>query len=154
MLTEKERIEIEHEISKFQHKHAAAPEALKIVQQYRGWVSDETLTDVADFLDMTVDELDAVATCYNLIFRKPVGRHVIFICDSVSCWVMGYDGIREHLTSRLGIDVGQTTTDGRFTLLPIACLGACDKAPAMIVDQQLYGNLNPQKIDLILDSHH
>ena len=99
---------------------------------------------------MTPDELDSVATFYNLIFRRPVGRHVILVCDSVTCWVMGYDAVREHLTAQLGIELGETTADGCFTLLPIACLGACDQAPVMMIDGKLYGSLTPQKIDEIL----
>jgi NADH-quinone oxidoreductase subunit E len=102
---------------------------------------------------MTVEELDGVATFYNEIYRKPVGRHVILVCDSVVCWIMGYDGVREHLTRRLGIDLGQTTPDGRFTLLPVQCLGACDHAPAMTVDGELYIDLDPEKIDKILEAH-
>ena len=102
---------------------------------------------------MTPDELDGVATFYNLIFRKPVGKHVILVCDSVSCWIMGYEEVRSHLLNRLGIQFGQTTGDGRFTLLPVPCLGACDQAPAMMVNDKLYGNLDPAKIDEILEAH-
>ena len=87
-------------------KSAVGPEALKIVQKHRGWVSDESLRDVAELLDLPVAELESVATFYNLIYRKPVGRHVILICDSVSCWIMGYERLREHLTARLGITLG------------------------------------------------
>ena len=103
MLTEEERREIETELHQYAQKRAVCIDALKIVQRRRGWVSDESVRDLAEFLEMTPDELDSVATFYNLIFRKPVGRRVILICDSVSCWIMGYDRIREHLTARLGI---------------------------------------------------
>ncbi len=123
------------------------------MQKHRGWVSDEALRDVAEFLDTSAEDIDSVATFYNLIFRKPVGRHVIMVCDSVSCWVMGYDKMREHLKTRLGVELGQTTADGRFTLLPIVCLGACDQAPTMIVDGQLHANLDPPKIDEILERY-
>jgi len=153
MLTDEERREIDEELRKYDRKSAAAPEALKIVQKYRGWISDESLDDIARHLDMTNDELDSVATCYNLIFRKPVGRHRIFVCDSVSCWLMGYEQVIEHIKRRLGVEFGQTTPDRRFTLLPIACLGACDKAPAMIVDEDLHVELTPTKVDEILDQY-
>ena len=80
-----------------------------------------------------------MATFYSLIFRRQVGRHVILVCDSVSCWVMGYENLKERLLKRLGLSqLGQTTTDGRFTVLPAACL-ARDRAPAMMVDGDLYG---------------
>ncbi len=150
MLTEEERREIESEAIRYSLKRAAGPEALKIVERRRGWVSDETLNEVAALLEMTPAELDAIATFYNLIFRKPVGRHVILVCDSVTCWIMGYDSVREHLARQLGVKLGETTADGRFTLLPIVCLGACDRAPAMMIDDTLYGDLTPQKIDEIL----
>jgi NADH-quinone oxidoreductase subunit E len=128
-------------------------EALKIVQRHRGWVSDETLIDVAEFLELNPAELDAVATFYNLIFRKPVGKHIILVCNSVSCWIMGSERILEHLQHRLGIVLGETSADGVFTLLPIVCLGACDQAPAMMIDDQLYGNLDSAKIDEILSTY-
>ncbi len=153
MLSEQERKEIEEEAAKYKYKKAAGPEALKIVQKYRRWISDETLEEVADFLGMTVAELDSLATCYNLIFRQPVGRHVILVCDSVSCWVMGYEHIREHLFTRLNIGFGQTTPDGRFTLLPIGCLGVCELAPAMIIDEQLHTKLEPDMLDSILERY-
>jgi NADH-quinone oxidoreductase subunit E len=150
MLTEEEKREIEAQLPHYPQKRGACIEALMVVQQRRGWVSDESLRDVAEFLDMTSDELDNVATFYNLIFRHPVGRHVILACDSVSCWIMGYDRIRAHLTARLGIDLGETSSDGRFTLLPNVCLGTCDHAPALMIDNDLYTDLDAGKIDEIL----
>ncbi len=153
MLTENEKKEIQQEIGKYAQKRAAGPEALKIVQRNRGWVSDENLNDVARFLDMTEEELDSVATCYNLIFRKPVGRHIIFICDSVTCWITGYESLYNYLSRKLKITFGQTTADNCFTMLPIACLGTCDKAPAMMIDDSLYVNLNESKLDAIIEKY-
>jgi NADH-quinone oxidoreductase subunit E len=102
---------------------------------------------------MSVDELDGVATFYNLIFRKPVGKHVVMVCDSVSCWLTGYERVREELIKRIGIKLGETAADGRFTLLPIVCLGACDRAPVMMVDDDLHANLDAQKIEGILERY-
>ncbi len=153
MLSEKEIKEIEEHLAHYPRKQAAVIEALKVVQFHRGYVSDENVEDIAKLLDMTPDEVDSVATFYNLIFRKPVGEHVILMCDSVSCWIMGYENLKDHLSAKLGIDIGQTTSDNRFTLLTIPCLGACDRAPAMMIDNELYGNLTPQKIDEILDKY-
>jgi NADH-quinone oxidoreductase subunit E len=153
MLSDQEKKEITEELKKYEYKKAAGPEALKIVQRYRRWISDESLKEVADFLELSPAELDCVATCYNLIFRAPVGRHIILLCDSVSCWLTGYDRICEYLMSRLNISLGQTTPDGRFTLLPVGCLGLCEQAPAMIIDEQIYGNLAPEKIDAILEHY-
>jgi NADH-quinone oxidoreductase subunit E len=104
-------------------------------------------------LEMTADELDAVATFYSFIFRKPVGRHVILICDSISCWVMGYNPLLDILKTGLGIAYGETTADKRYTLLPISCLGACDRAPAMMVDGDLYGPVTPEMMDGILEKY-
>jgi NADH-quinone oxidoreductase subunit E len=153
MLTAEEKKEIEAEFPRYEKKQAVCIEALKIVQHHRGWVSDESLIEIAEFLEMAPAEVDSVATFYNLIFRRPVGRHVILVCDSVSCWIMGYERMMQHLQERLGIGLGETTADGIFTLLPIACLGACDQAPAMMIDDELYGNLDEDKIDEILASY-
>jgi len=149
MLSEDERQEIEREILRSGGKRGASLEALRIVQKHRGWVSDE-IHDTAEMLGMTSAELDGMATFYSLIFRKPVGKHVILICDTVSCWVMGYDKILERLTQRLGIGINETSADGQFTLLQVACLGVCDHAPAMMIGDELYTDLTPEKVDQIL----
>ncbi|MGE5399551.1 MAG: NADH-quinone oxidoreductase subunit NuoE [Ignavibacteriales bacterium] len=153
MLTEDEKREIEEEFKLYPFKQAATIEALKVVQKHRGWVSDESLKDVAEILEVTPDELDSVATFYNLIFRRPVGRHVILICNSVSCYVMGYNEILSIISKQLGIRYGETTPDGRFTLLPIPCLGTCDRAPALMVDHDLHRDLTPEKINVILEGY-
>ena len=153
MLTPDEINEIEAEAGRYPKREAVCIDALKIVQRHRGWVSDEGVRDIAAHLGMSPTDLDSVATFYNLIFRKPVGRHVIMICDSVSCWIMGYDRMRKHLRERLGIELGETTPDNRFTLLPIVCLGCCDRAPAMMVDSDLCSDLDPQKIDTELEKY-
>ena len=150
MLTDRERNEIEKHLALYAHKRAGCIEAMMTVQRHRGWVSDEAVDDLAELLEMTAEELDGVATFHNLIFRQPVGRHVILICDSVSCWIMGYDNLLDHLRSRLGIDLKETTEDGRFTLLPSVCLGACDRAPVMMIDGALFGDLTKERIDEIL----
>ncbi|MBA4056809.1 MAG: NADH-quinone oxidoreductase subunit NuoE [Marivirga sp.] len=153
MLTAEEKHEIDKAIRLVPLKKAAGIDALKIVQERRRWVSDESLREVAAYMDMSPEELDSVATFYNLIFRKPVGRHVILLCDSISCWVMGYETILGHLTKRLQIKYGETTADGRFTLLPNCCLGTCDCAPALMIDNDLYRNLTINQLDEILTKY-
>jgi NADH-quinone oxidoreductase subunit E len=153
MLNEKELQEITAELAHSATKASASIEALNIVQRHRGWVSDENLKDVAQQLEMTLEELDAVATFYSFIFRQPVGRHVILVCDSISCWVIGYNPLLDLLKTNLGIAFGETTQDKRFTLLPISCLGACDRAPAMMVDDDLYGPVTPEMMDEILKKY-
>jgi NADH-quinone oxidoreductase subunit E len=153
MLNKEEIYEINEEIKQFPIRQAACIEALKVIQKHHGWVSDEHVEDLARLLEMSPDEIDNVATFYNLVFRKPVGRHVILICDSVSCYIMGYDRILKHLKDKLGISYGETTGDNRFTLLPIPCLGTCDHAPAFMIDHDLHRDLTTENIDKILSKY-
>ena len=152
-LTPEEIAEIEQELGHYDRKRAACIDALKIVQRRRGWVPDDALRGIADLLGMPVDELDAVATFYNLIYRRPVGRHVVHFCDSVSCWLMGTDAITARLRERFGVARGETDADGRFTVLPIPCLGCCDRAPAMLVDGNLHADLTPDRADDVLERY-
>jgi NADH-quinone oxidoreductase subunit E len=151
MLSERERERIEKEAVLHEQRRAAVSEALLIVQENRGWVSDDSIADVAGILGMSVAEVEGIATFYELIFRRPVGTHVIMLCDSVSCWITGEQKMLAHLSERLGIGYGETTTDGRFTLLPAGCLGACDAGPVMMIDGKLYDHLTPDRADEILD---
>jgi NADH-quinone oxidoreductase subunit E len=154
MLTDEERQAILTELEHCEGRKASAGiEALTIIQKRRGWISDESLRDIAALLGMTPAELDAVATFYSFIFRKPVGRHVITLCDSMVCWSMGLNPLYEQLSARLDIAYGGTTEDNRFTLLPAACLGACDRAPAMMVDDDLHGPVGPGMIEEILKKY-
>jgi NADH-quinone oxidoreductase subunit E len=153
MLSTEEKHEIEEAIRIMPVKKAACIEALKVVQAHRRWISDESLKDVAEYMEMTAEELDSVATFYNMLFRKPVGRHIILVCDSISCWVMGYENVRDHLMKKLSIKYGETTPDDRFTLLPNCCLGTCDTAPAMMIDNDLYQNVRIEQLDDILNKY-
>jgi len=144
---------IESEISHLPDRESAAIEALRIVQQARGWVSDESLHAAAALLGMSDATLDSIATFYNLIHRRPVGRHVVMVCDSVSCFVMDGEGLRDRVSRSLGIGLGETTQDGAFTLLPIVCLGACDRAPVMMVDDQLFGAGELSDLDAIFEAY-
>jgi len=151
MLTDIERQQIEEELAHGATPEAGCIEALKVVQQHRGWVSDEAVADLVPVLGMSPAEIDSVATFYNLIFRRPVGKHVIMVCDSVSCWVCGEERVMQHLTRKLGVQPGETTPDGLFTLLVICCLGHCDQAPAMMLDGEIVGNLTEGKIDEMIE---
>lgn len=153
MLSSEEIKQIDKELTKVPYPQAACIEALKIAQAHHGWVSDESLKDVAAYLKMSIDELDSVATFYNLIFRKPVGRHIILLCDSISCWVMGYESIQDKLKELLNINFGETSQDERFTLLPNPCLGTCDHAPALMIDNDLYKDVSMEKLEGILNQY-
>lgn len=149
-LTAEETDAIEAEIAHLPDRESAAIEAMRIVQEKRGWISDESLSAIARLLNMSDEALDSIATFYNLIFRKPVGRHVVMMCDSVSCYVMGCDKVRAALCDHLGVGMGETTPDDRYTLLPIVCLGACDRAPVMMIDDELVTNLDADALPEIL----
>lgn len=145
--------EIEHEMTLYPDKRAVGLEALKIVQKHEGWVSDESLLAIAKYLDIPVADLEGVATFFNLVYRQPVGKHVVLFCESVSCWIMGCEDMREYMKRQLDIDYGETTDDGEFTLIPVPCLGDCDRAPVMMVGPDLHRNLTPEKIDSIISQY-
>lgn len=150
----KEDIETIHaEAAHYEDPKAVAVDAMKIVQNRQGWIDDDTLSELGKLLDISSADMEGLATFYNLIYRHPVGRHVIHVCDSVSCWVCDYEALHDRLKRKLGVDFGQTTEDQRFTLLPIVCLGACDRAPVMIVDGDLHGNVTGERIDQVLDQY-
>jgi NADH-quinone oxidoreductase subunit E len=153
MLTLQEREEIEAEFPHYPDKKSVCIDAMRIVQKHRGWVPDDALRDLADLLDMSTADLDGVASFYNLLFRRHVGRHVIYICDSVTCWIMGYERVRRSLCEVLSINLGETTPDNRFTFLPIVCLGACDHAPVMMIDEDTHRDLEPETINRILEKY-
>jgi NADH-quinone oxidoreductase subunit E len=153
MLSEEEIKEIQEEIKQYPHPEVACIDALKIVQKHRQWVSDESVQDVAQLLGMSDEEVDGIATFYSRIYRKPVGRNIILLCDSVSCMIMGYLSLYEYISNKLGIKFGETTADGRFTLLPNSCLGDCDKAPVMMINTDHYNRLRIEMMDEILESY-
>jgi NADH-quinone oxidoreductase subunit E len=151
-LTADEIGEIEHELELYPDKRAVGLEALKIVQKHQGWVSDESLLAISKYLDIPPADLEGVATFFNLVYRHQVGENVMLFCNSVSCWIMGCDNLKAHIKNKLDIDFGETTPDGDFTLLPVPCLGDCDRAPVMMVGRDLHRNLTCEKIDeIILD---
>ena len=152
-LTDEEVRAIEAECAHLPDRQSAAIDAMMIVQRRRGWVSDASLAAIARLLGMSTAALDSIATFYNLIYRQPVGRHVVMVCDSVSCYVMGADALRKQVEEHLGVKLGQTTEDGRFTLLPIVCLGACDKAPTMMIDDDLIENVKAERLGEIFGGY-
>lgn len=153
MLSDTERRELEDAVKHYPDKRGATIDALLTIQRRRGWISDDTLLDIATFLEITVEDVDSVATFYNLVFRKPVGRHVAFMCDSISCWIKGCEQVQEQIKKLYDVDLGQTTSDGRLTVLPIACLGQCERAPALMIDQDVYGDVTPEKIEQIVEKY-
>ncbi|AXQ28838.1 NADH-quinone oxidoreductase subunit NuoE [Solimonas sp. K1W22B-7] len=153
VLSDEERHEVEHALTHYPDGRAASIDALKAVQKHRGWVPDEAIPVLAEAIGISAADLEGVATFYSLIFRRPVGRHVIKVCDSISCHLTGYDELRGELVKQLGINYGQTTKDGRYTLLPICCLGACDRGATMMIDDDLHGPVEPKDVAGILGTY-
>lgn len=149
------RAEIDEWLTRFpgNQKQSAVIYALRIVQEKNnGWLSEELMDAVADYLDLPRIAVYEVATFYNMYDLKPVGKHKISVCVNISCKLCGSDSILEHLEKSLNIRPGETTEDGRFTLKAVECLAACSRAPALQVDDKYYyDNLTPEKIDQVLD---
>ena len=133
------------------HPRELAVDVMLTLQNHYGYLSDEALEEGSSLLGMTTLELEELATFYDFIYREPVGRYVIHVCDGVVCWMNGYPSVAAYLCSKLGIKAGETTEDGLFTLLPTACIGYCDLSPAMLINGRPYGPLIPAKIDKILE---
>lgn len=151
ILTATEIAAIDDFMHHYPQARSASLDALKIVQKRNGWVDDAQVNAIANLLDIPVTDVDGVATFYNRIYRQPVGRHVILICDSVACYLTGYEALSAAFKAELGIDYGQTTADGRFTILPICCLGNCDKGPAVLIDEDTYGPVQPDEVAQLLE---
>jgi len=151
-LSDVEKAQIDKILLETPHTSGASIDALKIIQNHRGWVSDASLVALSEYLILPLSDLDSVATFYNLIFRQPVGKIVLHPCDGISCDLMGGKKIRQCLSKYLNISNGQTTADNQFTLISLPCLGACDKAPVMIANQTLYELIQKESLPLILDS--
>ena len=151
MLPPELRQELTEQIATAEHPREQAVNVMYAVQRHYGYLSDEGLEESAALLGMTPLEVEELATFYDFIYREPVGRYVIHVCDGVVCWMNGYDSVLDYLIRKLGIKPGETTQDGLFTLLPTACIGYCDLSPAMLINGRAYGPLTPEKIDEILN---
>jgi NADH-quinone oxidoreductase subunit E len=154
LLSEESRADIDRWVAKYpsEQKQSAVMAALRIAQEQNGgWLTDELITAVADYLEMETIAAFEVASFYSMYELKPVGRHKICVCTNISCMLCGSDKVVTHLEGRLGIKMGETTEDGRFTLKEVECLGACVNAPMFQIGRDYYENLTPEKIDAILD---
>ena len=132
------------------HPHELIVDQLRAIQAHHGWVPDDGVLLTAETLGVLSIEVEEVATFYDKIFRREVGKRVIHVCDSICCWSTGAEMITEHLKKSLDIRLGETTADGQFTLLPSCCLGACGEAPAMMIGLTTHGFLSTEKINDIL----
>ena len=151
MLPEELAKKLQSQIANVGHPRELAVDMMLALQNHYGYLSDEALEESASLLGMTPLELEELATFYDFIYREPVGRYVIHICDGVVCWMNGYEWVMDYLSKKLGINPGETTEDGLFTVLPTACIGYCDLSPAMLINGRAYGPLTPEKIDDVLN---
>ncbi len=152
MIPEELRKELAARVASAVTHREAAVEVMKELQRHDGWLTDEGVHEAADLLGLSPLQVEELATFYEMIYRRPVGKRVLHVCDSISCWAVGYETLMAHLGKRLGVEPGGTTADGMFTLLPCACLGMCGDGPAMMVGEALYGKVTPEKADEILEA--
>jgi NADH-quinone oxidoreductase subunit E len=151
MLSERGLEKLREKVAQSDHPRELAVDVMYTVQKHYGYMSDEALQEAAQILGMTPLEVEELATFYDFIYREPVGKYVIRICDSTICTIQGYQSVVDYLCKRLNISLGGTTKDGMFTLLPACCIGYCDHAPAMLINGKLYGPLTPEFMDRVLE---
>jgi NADH-quinone oxidoreductase subunit E len=145
------RKKILQQVEMAEHPRELAVDVMFALQDQYGYLNDTAIEEAADLLGMSPLEVEELATFYTFIFRQPVGKYVIHLCDSLICWMDGYISIRDYLSGKLGVGMGETTADGLFTLLPVCCIGYCDRSPAMLINRKAYGPLTTEKIDIILE---
>jgi NADH-quinone oxidoreductase subunit E len=151
MLPNELKESLEKQSAHADHPREMVVDVMLALQEHLGFLSDDAVEAVAALLGMSPLEVEELATFYTFIYREPVGKYVIHICDSVICWMDGVESIHDYLCRKLDIAVGETSADGLFTLLPICCIGYCDLSPAMLINRKVYGHLTPKKIDEILE---
>lgn len=146
------KVEADEIIARYPVKEGAMLPILHLVQREWGYISVEAMRYVAQLLEVPPAKVMGVVSFYPMFHTEPVGRHLIYVCSTLSCALMGAERVVDYFKEKLGIGVGETTKDGRFTLLKAECLAACAAAPVMIVDDELYGNLTPERINEILEN--
>jgi NADH-quinone oxidoreductase subunit E len=145
MIPESLKIELQQRVAQAVTHREAAVDVMKELQRHYGWLTDEAVLEASELLGLSPLQIDELATFYEMIYRRPVGRSVIHVCDSISCWAMGGETLLQHLELQLGISSGQTTPDGAVTLLPCCCLGNCGEAPTLIIGEQLHGRVSLER---------
>ncbi len=145
--------EMESIVSRYEVPASAIMPLLHFVQEAKGHLEEEHLVFVADFLDIPHVRAFEVATYYTMYFTKPIGKYLIQVCRNLSCSVNGAPEVINALRENLKVDLGETTADGLFTIVEVECIGACDLAPAMVINEKLFGNVSTDSISRILDSY-
>src|SRR5947209_4687483 len=150
VLTDESIRRIHAYVARYPQARSALLPALHVAQNQFGWVSRDVMEDVADVLGLDVDQVEEVASFYTMYYTQPVGTYVLEVCKTAPCSYMGADDIIDHISSRLGIEPGETTPDGMFTLFRVECLAACHRAPVMQVNHRYYQDLTPEKVDALI----
>lgn len=135
----------------YPEKRSALIPALHLAQAEKGYLPREIQNQVAELFELDPNEVNAVVTFYDMFFEEPVGKHMIHVCKNASCMLRGADGILQSLCQKLNVSVRETTADGEFTVIPSECLAACDRAPMMLVDDQVVGPVQEGDLDKILE---
>jgi NADH-quinone oxidoreductase subunit E len=152
MISESLKNELASRIATAITPREAAVDVMKELQRHYGWLTDEAVGEAAELLGLTTLQVEELATFYEMIYRRPVGKRVIHVCDSISCWAVGGETMLAHISRRLGVVSGETAGDGIFTLLPCCCLGNCGEGPTMMIGDTLFGRLTADRIDDILEA--
>ncbi|HEY5976126.1 MAG TPA: NADH-quinone oxidoreductase subunit NuoE [Geobacteraceae bacterium] len=152
MIPESLKSDLQARIAAAVTNREAAVDVLKALQAHYGWLTDEAVEEAAALLGLTPLQVDELATFYEMLYRRPVGKRVIHVCDSISCWAMGGETLLTHLARSLDVQPGGTTADGLFTLLPCCCLGNCGEAPTMMIGERQYGRLDRETAGRILET--
>jgi NADH-quinone oxidoreductase E subunit len=139
-------------IDKYPQKRSALIPSLHLAQKEAGHISQDTICEIARIFDLAPNEVSEVVSFYTMFHRKPVGKYVIQVCTNISCLLCDAEEIVDHLTRKLGIRMGETTADNKYTLLEVECLGSCGTSPVIQINDDYYEELTPQKVDQILDS--
>ncbi len=142
---------IEEILAKYPTRQAALLPVLWLCQDRWGWISPGVMRAVAARLDLAPAYVAGVVTFYTMYQTTPPGKYLLQVCTTLSCQLCGTSGLVEHLREKLGIGFGETTPDGRFTLLDVQCLGACGEAPVIQVNNDYYTGMTPEKLDELLD---
>jgi NADH-quinone oxidoreductase subunit E len=150
-LSEARERELADILGRYPNKMAATIPVLHLCQDQEGWVSDDVMRFVAEKLEVSTAHVRGVVTFYTLFNQKPVGKHQVWVCRTLSCALRGADGVLKHCEKRLGIHAGETSKDGKITLRTAECLAACGQAPMMQVDRDFHENLTLADVDNILD---